>query len=58
MKRALFAYNHSDLYVRAITLYAQVMRDDPQAYFGYYNWDVYYRTTMGDALLYVGWPDK
>jgi membrane-bound lytic murein transglycosylase B len=58
MDRALFAYNHSDLYVNAIKLYASLMRDEPRAYDAYYNWDVYYRTTKGDALLYVGWPDK
>ncbi len=58
MDRALFAYNHSDRYVRAINVYARVMRDDTHAYLGYYNWQVYYRTTKGDALLYVGWPDK
>ncbi|MEX0875553.1 MAG: lytic transglycosylase domain-containing protein [Actinomycetota bacterium] len=58
IKSALFAYNHSNRYVRAITLYAQVMRDEPRAYLSYYNWDVYYRTTKGDALLYIGWPDR
>jgi hypothetical protein len=58
MDRALFAYNHSNRYVQAIKDYAQVMRDDERTYLGYYNWEVYYRTTKGDALLYVGWPDK
>lgn len=58
MRRALFAYNHSDLYVRAVTLYADVMREDALAYRGYYHWDVYYRTTRGDALLYEGWPTR
>ena len=58
MDRALFAYNHSNRYVQAIKDYAQVMRDHEPAYLGYYGWEVYYRTTTGDALLYVGWPDK
>jgi hypothetical protein len=58
MSSALFAYNHSDHYVRAITLYASVMRDDERAYRGYHAWQVYYRTTRGDALLYEGWPTR
>jgi transglycosylase-like protein with SLT domain len=55
MPRALFAYNHSQHYVRAIELYAGRMRENANAYRGYYGWQVYYRTTKGDALLYVGW---
>lgn len=57
MPRALYAYNHSNHYVRAIERYSGRMRDNPTAYEAYYHWDVYYRTTNGDALLYVGWPD-
>ena len=56
--RALFAYNRSDLYVDAIKQYAFVMRDDARTYEAYHAWDVYYRTTKGDALLYVGWPTR
>lgn len=55
MARALFAYNHSDHYVRAVQIYASRMRG---GYAAYYHWDVYYRTTKGDALLYEGWPSK
>jgi hypothetical protein len=58
IRRALFAYNHSDHYVRAVELYAQQMRADPGAFALYHQWDVYYRTTRGDALLYVGWPSR
>lgn len=58
MPRALYSYNHSDHYVRAIELYAGRMRTEPHAYDAYYQWDVYYRTTKGDALLYVGWPSE
>ena len=56
MARALFAYNPSPHYVRAITLYAQQMQADPHALDGYYNWQVYFGTlTCGDALLVVGY---
>lgn len=55
MPGALYAYNRSQRYVVAITNYAEIMRDEPLAYRGYYHWAVYYRTTQGDALLEVGW---
>jgi membrane-bound lytic murein transglycosylase B len=55
MHRALFAYNHSDHYVRAVELYASRMDSD---WASYYHWDVYYRTVDGDALLYEGWPSR
>ena len=55
MRRALYAYNHSDAYVRAITVHAEQMRADPRTYRGYYHWQVYYRTTAGDRVLPVGY---
>jgi hypothetical protein len=55
MANALFRYNHSDRYVRAVTAYAEVMRAEPDAYRGYYHWQVYYLTTGGDILLPVGY---
>ena len=55
MAGALFRYNQSQRYVRAVTAYAEVMRTDPDAYRGYYGWQVYYLTTYGDVLLPVGY---
>jgi hypothetical protein len=55
MANALFRYNQSQRYVRAVTAYAEVMRADPGAYRGYYHWQVYYLTTGGDNLLPVGY---
>jgi hypothetical protein len=55
MQRALFAYNHSQAYVNALVLYADVMKADPAAYRGYHGWQVYYPTTDGPILLPVGW---
>jgi len=55
MANALFRYNNSQRYVRAVTAYAEVMRAEPAAYRGYYNWQVYYLTTKGDILLPVGY---
>jgi hypothetical protein len=52
MARALYAYNPSRRYVRAVTAYAEQIRADPRAYLGYYHWQVYY----GDILLPEGYP--
>jgi len=54
MNRAVYAYNPSWLYVRAIMLYARQMLADSRAYLGYYNWQVYVQTTSGEVLLPVG----
>jgi soluble lytic murein transglycosylase-like protein len=54
MNRAVYAYNPSWLYVRAIMLYAKQMFADSRAYLGYYNWQVYVATTSGEVLLPEG----
>jgi hypothetical protein len=55
MDRALFAYNRSDSYVRAISTYAAQLRADERLYRGYYHWQVYYRHVDGDRLLPEGY---
>ena len=55
MRRALFAYNRSDAYVRAVTAHAEQMRATPALYRGYWHWQVYYRTAEGDRVLPVGY---
>ena len=52
---ALYRYNNSDLYVRAVKDYAAVLASDSAAFAGYYRWDVYYRTTSGEVLLPIGY---
>jgi soluble lytic murein transglycosylase-like protein len=49
--RALFAYNHSTAYVRAIRRFAARMRADERTYLTYYAWQVYVRTTSGSRRL-------
>jgi Transglycosylase SLT domain len=51
---AIYAYNPSMLYVRAVQLYARQMFNDPHAYLAYYNWQVYVQTTKGEVLLPEG----
>lgn len=55
MDRALYRYNPSNRYVKAVKLYANLMLSDQRAYLGYYHWQVYVRTTSGDVLLEVGY---
>jgi hypothetical protein len=55
MANALFNYNRSQRYVRAVTAYAEQMRGDERTYLGYYHWQVFYRLVEGDRLLPVGY---
>jgi hypothetical protein len=54
MPRAIYAYNPSNLYVRAVQLYAQQMFANERAFLSYYNWEVYVQTTNGEVLLPEG----
>jgi hypothetical protein len=54
MRTALWNYNRSYKYVDAVTAYAEEMRAYERAFFGYYHWQVYYRTVDGDILLPEG----
>jgi soluble lytic murein transglycosylase-like protein len=53
--RALFAYNRSRLYVRGVKAYAAVLRADPAALRGLYDWQVVYLTGRGDVWLPEGY---
>jgi soluble lytic murein transglycosylase-like protein len=54
MTRAVYAYNPSMLYVRAVQLYAQEMFANARTFLAYYNWEVYLPTPSGDLLLPEG----
>jgi membrane-bound lytic murein transglycosylase B len=56
MSRALWHYNQSHAYVRAVTAYARTMQRAPAAYRGYWCWRVLFRTTRGTYVLPVGYP--
>ncbi len=47
LRRALYAYNHSKLYVDAVLAYARVMRRDVRAFYGFHAWHVFVRTPNG-----------
>ena len=55
MNQALFGYNNDQLYVDAVAAYAGVLREDPAAFAGFYNWEIYFFTVQGDVWLPVGY---
>lgn len=58
MARALWHFNPSERYVRAVTAYAHTMQRDRSAYRGYWHWRVLYRHRRGTFVLPVGYPAK
>jgi soluble lytic murein transglycosylase-like protein len=46
-RRALYAYNHSPLYVDAVLTYARQMTRDPLEYLRYYAWEASLPATLG-----------
>jgi Transglycosylase SLT domain len=52
---AVFLYNRSLHYVRAVVDYAFVMGANDRAFRAYYGWQVYVGTTGGDFLLPAGY---
>lgn len=52
---ALFRYNNHPAYVRGVAAIARVMELDPMAFFGYYHWETYYLTALGDVRLPLGY---
>jgi hypothetical protein len=54
MAGALYAYNRSRRYVRAVSAHAGLLRANQRAFLGYYHWQVFY----GDTLLPEGYPAR
>ena len=51
---ALFAYNPSSLYVRAVLAYAGRIRRDRRAFLSYYSWQVFVRKPGGGTRRITG----
>jgi membrane-bound lytic murein transglycosylase B len=49
--RALYAYNNSPLYVRAVLRFARRMAIDRRTYYALWSWQVWVRTRRGDVRL-------
>lgn len=56
MAEALYHYNPSDYYVRAVSAYARTMQRSTRLYRGYWHWRVLYRHERGTYVLPVGYP--
>jgi len=51
LRRALWAYNHSDYYVNSVLGYMRYIQSRTRHYFTLYNWQVFVVTTRGDKRL-------
>jgi hypothetical protein len=51
VRRALFAYNHSDRYVTAVLLLAERLRHEPASFTALYAWQVFVVTVHGDVRI-------
>jgi len=51
IRRALYAYNPSRLYVDAVLRYARRIGADIHAYYAFYSWQVYVRTLSGTVRV-------
>jgi membrane-bound lytic murein transglycosylase B len=50
-RRAVYSYNRSPLYVDAVLRYANQMKRDIRAFYGYYAWQVWVRTPSGPRRI-------
>jgi membrane-bound lytic murein transglycosylase B len=55
MQAALHAYNPNDSYVATVTAFAENMRDNPQLFNAYREWQVFYTTSAGTIRLPIGY---
>ena len=51
LRRALWHYNHSSLYVDAVLAYARLMKRDVRAFYAFHSWQVFVRTPAGYRAL-------
>ncbi len=55
IRKGLWGYNNSNHYVRGVLHYAELLRQDPQAFTGLYHWEIHYNSAAGDLWLPVGY---
>jgi len=53
--KAIWAYNHSNNYVKAIRAFGGLMADEPRLFHALWGWQVYYRTVQGAIWLEEGY---
>jgi hypothetical protein len=57
MQVALHEYNPNDSYVATVTAFAENMRDNPQLYNAYREWQVFYPSAVGTIRLPIGYDE-
>ncbi len=57
MDAALFGYNNHNAYVEGVSNYAEIMRRDPDAFTGFYHWEIHFASHIGDLWLPVGFEE-
>ncbi len=55
IKKGLWGYNNSYYYGRAIMQYVSLLKEDPKVFYALYNWEIHYRSYLGDLWLPVGY---
>jgi membrane-bound lytic murein transglycosylase B len=58
MQAAVHVYNPSDTYVATVTAFAENMRDNPQLYAAYRQWQVFYASSAGTVRLPTGYTES
>ncbi len=57
LDRAIWGYNNSDRYVRAVRAYASVMERNELAYRGFHAFEVYFLSASGLILMPIGYEE-
>lgn len=57
LDRAIWGYNNSDRYVRAVRAYASVIERNELAYRGYHAFEVYFLSASGLILMPIGYEE-
>lgn len=55
MPQAIWGYNNSWNYVRAVQIYADLMREDPRRLNAFHQWQIHYASPQGDLWLPEGY---
>ena len=58
IRQGLWGYNNSSYYGEAVLTYSQLLKEDPMAYIGLYNWEIHYKVGSYDLWLPVGYNQE
>ena len=58
IKEGLWGYNNSDYYGSAVLEYANILKDDPRSFNGFYYWEIHFNSAAGDIWLPEGYKQK